>query len=74
MSLEDTFRKLRLIWFNYHLMSRPSEREWEEETRSELRERNNQYLLEKYNNQTERIIKGEDLNIAPTCAFDMTEK
>lgn len=74
MKIEDAFRKLRRTWFNYHLMSRCGERDWEDETQSELRERNNQYLLEKYNNQTERIINGEDLNIAPICAFDMTEK
>tara|TARA_R110002167_G_scaffold112234_1_gene284544 strand:- start:44 stop:307 length:264 start_codon:yes stop_codon:yes gene_type:complete len=69
----DAFRELRETWFNAHLRSRAHDREWEDETAGELRERQNTALKKRYDEQTESIIAGDgELPIAPRCAHDMS--
>ncbi len=71
MLVEDAFRELRHIWFLHHLQSLPREREWETEEQVARREKSNQELKKKFDNQTERIIQGEPFMVAPWSDADM---
>lgn len=71
MSLENAFRELRLKWFNRVLRSYSQERVWEDEEEYDLRIKHNELLLEKYNEQTERIINGEKLDVAPYHSYEV---
>ena len=69
---EKAFRQLREHWFNSELRSRPHEREWEDETQEELRERNNAAIKAKFDADTEAILRGEDRPINPRCGADLS--
>jgi hypothetical protein len=71
--LEESFRKLRLAWFNHHLKRTAHERIWEDEEASMLRDKQNLELFEKYSSDTEDIIKGIRRPISPRCGYDLYE-
>lgn len=73
MKTEDAFREIRLAWFNRIIKSYSHERIWEDEEALDLRDKQNKELLEKYNDQTERIINGENLNITPYSSYDINK-
>jgi hypothetical protein len=68
---EKAFRQLRADWFVQHLEEHPHEREWEDETHTDLRERRNVELRAKFDQQTDGILSGEEYPIAPRCANDL---
>jgi len=69
----DAFRELREAWFNAHLRSRAHDREWEDDTAEERRERQNAELRRRYDDQTESIIAGNSgVPVAPRCLHDMS--
>lgn len=70
-TLIDAFRELRLAWFNKNLRSYSHERDWEDEEKSEQREKDNEEKLKIYNEQTEKIINGAGYNVAPTCGMEL---
>jgi hypothetical protein len=70
---ENAFRELRNFWFNKHLYSRPSEREWEDEDRDLQRKESNKYYKEIFDQDTEDIIIGKSRPIAPTSIFQMLQ-
>ena len=69
--LETAFRFLREQWFNKYLRQWPAEREWEDEEKHLLRVKYNDSLKQKYDRQTNDIIRGIDRVIAPRCANDL---
>jgi hypothetical protein len=71
--LEDAFRKIRESWFNRHLYSRSSEREWEDEDRELSRNESNKYYKEIFDQDTEDIILGKNRCISPTSIFEMQQ-
>jgi len=71
-SLAGTFRALRNAWFSEVLHSYSPEREWEDEEREQLRKKQNAELRRKFDDDTERLIAGEDRPVHPRCAHDMT--
>lgn len=72
-SLADMFRKLRESWFNSKLLFTPHEREWEDETKTELRERDNAKMKSEFDEDTEALIRGEDRPISPRCWADFSK-
>jgi hypothetical protein len=70
-TIENAFRELRLAWFNSKLKSYPHERDWESESKEELRNKWNDELWQQYNQQTEDIINGLDRPISPRCGYDI---
>ena len=69
---EKAFRQLREHWFNSQVRVSPHEREWEDETQEELRERHNAVIKSKYDEDTEAILRGEDRPINPQCGADLS--
>ena len=67
--LEQAFKKLREKWFYSQLEEKPQEQVWEDEEDGDLREARNQALKERFDKDTQRIIEGEDVLVAP-CRFD----
>ena len=59
------FRRLRDSWFCQMLEVHAPEREWEEEDKSEDRERQNLKNKQEFDRQTEAILSGESFPIAP---------
>jgi hypothetical protein len=75
MSLaEKAFRELRESWFYSKLFSRPHDRIWEDESDEEIRDKYNKSLKEKYDQDTEAILRGEDRIISPHCAASLNKK
>jgi len=70
--LEKAFRQLREHWFNSHLKSYSHEREWEDESQSDYRDKINAALKAKYDEHTEAILRGEDRPLNPRCGADLT--
>lgn len=59
------FRELRTRWFNKQLRSYAHEREWEDEDKTEERERRNDANQALFNKQTEEILAGKPRCVAP---------
>jgi hypothetical protein len=70
-NIQNAFRILRESWFYRILYSSPHERDWEDEEQEKSREINNIRSKNLFDNQTERIIAGEILPVAPMCNADM---
>jgi hypothetical protein len=68
---ENAFRTLRESWFSSELRLKSHEREWEDETEEELRERNNAAMKAKFDEDTEAILRGEARPINPRCGADL---
>jgi hypothetical protein len=69
--LRSLIRKLRNAWFDSKLRYKTPEREWEDEREASRRMMQNNHNLIQFNDQTERIIRGEDLNLTPYCMADL---
>lgn len=68
------FRELRTAWFNAKLLSRPPEREFEDEEREAMRIKSNIEDKQSYDLDTEAILQGKNRNIVPTCLADIGPK
>jgi hypothetical protein len=69
--LQSLVRKLRTAWFEHHLRFNAPEREWEDKLDAAIRTLHNADNLFRFNDQTERILHGEQLNLTPHCLADM---
>lgn len=56
---EKAFRKLCEKWFNAHVAEEPHPREWESEEQMEAREARNAAKKQEFDEETERMIRGE---------------
>lgn len=72
--IEEAFRSLRNQWFRTRLASHAPEREWEDEEQQEARLRRNMELKEKFDKDTDAIVSGEHIIVAPFCAVDLGKK
>jgi len=72
--LELAFRELRDQWFLTRLASHSPEREWEDEDQEEIRLRWNRERKEKFDKDTDAIVAGEHIIVAPFCAADLGKK
>lgn len=71
MSLENAFRELRAVWFREHMTRRGPEREWETAEQEQARDRRNEQLRQRYDADTEAILRGEGRTVAPRCEADL---
>lgn len=71
MKLDEAFRILRGSWFNSHLRSNSHERVWENEEEGDAREKRNEELKKRFDEETEAIINGEPYSVDPYCEHDM---
>lgn len=72
--IEKAFRKLRDQWFLNRISSPAAEREWEDEEQQEARMRRNMELKERFDEDTDAIVAGEHIIVAPFCAADLGKK
>lgn len=63
MTPEYLFRQLREAWFQKVLMSRPHEKEWEDEV-----------MKREFDKQTEELLAGQIRSIAPHRSYDMLHR
>jgi len=73
MTPADAFRSLRKAWFDHHLRANAPEREWEDDDTERDRHHRNAELQTRYDEDTERILQGEERPIAPRCTADLTQ-
>ena len=67
------FRQLRTAWFDRVLYQHGPERDWEDAEQEASREYNNKHARQLFDEQTEMLLKGKDLPIAPTCYGEMVK-
>jgi hypothetical protein len=69
--LQRIVRELRTAWFEHHLRFNAPEREWEDDRDLSRRMMQNNHIMKRFNDQTERILQGEQLNLIPDCLADL---
>lgn len=68
---EDAFRRLREYWFDNKMASHAHERVWEDEETERIRNDWNTCVKKQYDKDTEEILAGKPINVAPRCPADL---
>ena len=72
--LHSIIRTLRNRWFTYHMKELPDLRMEENEWSRIYRDRRNEELQAQYDEQTEALLRGDDVPLTPTCGADMDRR